>query len=59
MYVMVLNDGETYSNLKGCKIVWIIPADENAVEDIIKDVCKNGNEQFVDRGIAEIATEFK
>lgn len=22
-YIMLLNDGETYTNLEGCKIVWI------------------------------------
>lgn len=41
MYVMVLNDGETYTDLAGCKIIHV-PASvfENELDEFVKDAAR-------------------
>lgn len=54
---MVLEDGETYSNLKGCKIVCVNDTDAFQTDDInevIKEIAQVG-----ENALGYIVTEFK
>ena len=58
MYVMVLNDGETYSELSGCRIINVLEGHVVAgeeVEDFIKGVIE-ANEKY---GSELVIAEFK
>ena len=55
MNIIVLNDGTTYSDIKGCKIVWVADgASPEMIETWIKDI--DGNSA---KGWTELITEFK
>jgi hypothetical protein len=56
MYVMVLNDGETYTDLKGCKILRI---DNQAVKGEDLDFVIEDVYYGVDIDNGEIITEFQ
>ena len=52
---MVLNDGTTYTDIKGCKIVWVADGlNDEQIEDALADLPKADL-----HGAAEIMTEFK
>lgn len=56
MYLMVLDDGETYSGLFGCTIVQV-PSDLSAeqIEEVLDEI-RNGNTKL---GEKHIVTEFQ
>lgn len=55
MHIVVLNDGSTYSDIKGCQIVWVHDTDNpEKVEEWLKDLPKAEA-----RGYAERVTELK
>ena len=55
MHIMVLNDGTTYSDVTGCKMVWVVDdATPDQIEQWIKDI--DGNSA---KGWTELITEFK
>ena len=43
-YIVILNDGETYSALPGCRIVGVINIDADELDDHIKDYYEYGVE---------------
>lgn len=45
MFVMVLNDGETYTALGGCRIVWLSDdlADDDEVDGFVKSASGEHN----------------
>lgn len=58
MQVMVLNDGETYSDLAGCRILNVDPdmvvgySSRDSIDDAIKDFCRGEGVT----GISEVST---
>jgi hypothetical protein len=52
--IMVLNDGTTYSDISGCKIVWI---DDGTEDEYFEIVLKN-LDLAIKRGEAEVMTTF-
>lgn len=41
MLVVVLNDGSTFTNLEGCRILWI-KNDDDAVTETVEEMVKEG-----------------
>lgn len=47
MFIMVLNDGETYTDLQGCRMVWISDTvDAEDIEELLKEVRINDHAEF-------------
>jgi hypothetical protein len=61
MYIMVLNDGETWTNLEGCKIVKMnTHYDDPEFDDMVKMVASEKFTETVEREIlGEVITTFK
>jgi hypothetical protein len=55
VYIVVLNDGETFSDIKGCKIVWV--NDKDSTEDIEEHLKDLRKADF--HGDVEVVTTFK
>jgi hypothetical protein len=53
--IVVLNDGETYTDISGCKIVWV---DDHLEPDQIEERLKNINLAEAS-GEMEVITTFK
>ena len=56
MWVIVLNDGETYTALDGCKILFV-PASEQG-DDMDRYVKVNADDKGIDLALTESLCEF-
>lgn len=54
MWVMVLNDGETYTEVKGCKVLFVPPSEQGNIDQYVKE---SVGDQGIDLTLTESVEE--